>query len=402
MPKASAINPQALAVMGFINVRKASGMTAHDVVARVRKITGIKQVGHAGTLDPMATGVLPIALNQACRLIRFLEDDKVYLAEVLFGQATSTDDIEGDSIETSTEMPEPASVAQNLKQFIGQVEQYPPLYSAVHVGGRRLYEMARKGELPPEIPKRTVLVHSIEELGWSSPSNLKLRIHCGSGTYIRSIARDLGQSVDCPACLCALERERVGAFSIEDSVTLEQLSETVTQHGLESLNAILKSPLDILPLKRIELSAEQSRRLGLGQRVAYSVPNSGETAPAGMDQAQLNNETWLNGDALMAVCQGRLVAICIPNLISPAPKPVQNSLALEQNCLTPVPNSLAPDPNCLAPVPNSLAPEPNSLAPVPNSLAPEPNSLATESKRAHTIVELKPEVVIANGNATAK
>lgn len=278
-------------------MRKEAGMTAHDVVARVRRIIGIKQVGHSGTLDPMATGVLPIAIGQATRLIRFLADDKVYRAEILFGLATTTDDIEGDELESCETMPGKDQVIASLEKFKGDIEQYPPLYSAVHVGGKRLYQLARKGEIPAEIPLRQVKVHQIDSLGWKDQNfdgnisrlSLSLRIHCGSGTYIRSIARDLGQTVDSPACLFALERERVGAFAIEDSVTLNQLNDAVSDGSISSL---IQKPETMLSLEKVELDSAEAKKLVFGQRVG------------------LQTNTIRSNAFIMAMHNGRLVGIC--------------------------------------------------------------------------------------------
>ena len=214
---------------GFLNVNKPSGLTAHDVVNRLRKLAGIKQIGHAGTLDPMASGVLPVAIGRACRLLRFLPDDKVYLASILFGRKTDTDDIEGKIIATSCHLPASPDISTALADFVGDIEQVPPLYSAIHVEGKRLYELARQGKTPAFLPVRKVHIYSIEEIDYrrdtvsvpeaaSCPSSctdtpgtlLELRIHCASGTYIRSIARDLGDRLGSAACLAALKRESHG------------------------------------------------------------------------------------------------------------------------------------------------------------------------------------------------
>ncbi len=253
-------------------------MTAHDVVGRVRRITGIRQVGHAGTLDPMARGVLPIAIGKSCRLLRFLPDDKVYRASILFGQQTDTDDIEGKVVATSELVPTLSQIKELLPSFKGNISQRPPAYSAVHVDGERLYKLARKGELPLEIPLRHVTVYSIEILDFVG-SVLDLRIHCSSGTYIRSIARDLGEQLGSLACLSALERERAGAFALDSSTELEALA--VADVYLEKLIA----PQSKIDLPSIELEEDEFRRLGFGQTLTVdtsrfqnhkNVPESGE------------------------------------------------------------------------------------------------------------------------------
>ena len=269
-------------------------MTAHDVVARVRKIARMKQVGHAGTLDPMARGVLPVALGRATRLLRFLQDDKVYKAAVLFGKSTDTDDIEGKEIASSDRIPEQSEISEALKNFMGTIEQVPPAYSAIHVGGERLYNLARKGELPAEIPSRRVTVHSIESLGYSA-GVLELRIHCSTGTYIRSIARDLGLALGTHACLSALERERAGPFEISESSSLEKLVEAA---AADTLGNLFESPERKLFLPRVELHADQYKRLGFGQKLECENPFGAQEAAA-PDQY------------VMAMYDGKVAGVCL-------------------------------------------------------------------------------------------
>lgn len=262
-------------------------MTAHDVVGRVRRITGIKQVGHAGTLDPMATGVLPIAIGKSCRLLRFLQDDKVYRAGILFGQSTDTDDIEGKVISTSEVIPSLAQIEEALPSFTGKISQRPPAYSAVHIDGERLYKLARKGELPAEIPLRHVTVFSIEQLSFTD-SVLELRIHCSTGTYIRSIARDLGEKLGTVACLCSLERERAGGFAVDASAELEKLAEA------DAFVQKLIAPETKIDLPLLELDADEYRRLGFGQIVSLNLSrlqNVGSDDPNIFNAAQLRRDS---------------------------------------------------------------------------------------------------------------
>lgn len=220
---------------GFLNLNKPSGWTSHDCVAKVRRWVGLKKVGHGGTLDPAATGVLPIAMGRATRLLQFLPSDKAYRATVRFGVRTTTDDLDGDLIET-----QPShhltldAIAPYLPQFEGTIQQIPPRYSAIQVGGQRLYDLARMGK-EVDVPVRTVEVHHIQVLDWrpgdaaegGSPKDaeLDLAIACGGGTYIRAIARDLGQCLGTGATLAALTRTESGGFQLSNSVTLEQLEQ---------------------------------------------------------------------------------------------------------------------------------------------------------------------------------
>lgn len=247
-------------IHGFLNVDKPAGLTSHDVVARVRRVAGQKRVGHGGTLDPAATGVLPIGLGQATRLLEFLvEGRKRYHAVIKLGVTTTTDDAEGTAV---SEQPLPALEAGDLQaalsQFVGIVEQVPPMYSAIQIGGRRLYDIARAGETLELAPRR-VEIDRIELLSWQSPL-VEVDIVCGKGTYIRSIARDLGAALGCGAHLEALRRTAVGPLSWETAVPLDQLlqgPETITQH-------VMAQSVAVAHLPRVELDDHGVQRLRHG------------------------------------------------------------------------------------------------------------------------------------------
>lgn len=213
-------------MLGFINLNKPAGFTSHDCVARVRRLLNIKKVGHGGTLDPAATGVLPIAVGKATRLLQFLPDNKAYLARIRLGVRTTTDDLEGEIIETkprvNLSLPQ---IEECLGQFIGKIEQIPPIYSAIKRQGKKLYELARKGEII-DIPSRTVTIERIEIVNFfpGEFSELELAIFCGSGTYIRSIARDLGRVLGVGGTLASLIRTESCGMKLADSLSLEQLA----------------------------------------------------------------------------------------------------------------------------------------------------------------------------------
>ncbi len=206
---------------GVLLVDKPQDHTSHDVVARVRRASGFVRCGHAGTLDPMATGVLPILLGDATRVSDWLmEHDKEYEFTLRFGVVTDTCDAWGRTLE---ERPVPAlgekDVADLVARFTGEQSQVPPMYSAVKVGGRRLHEEARRGR-DVERPARTVSIYAIDVLAWETPF-LRLRISCSKGTYIRSLAHDMGQALGCGACVTELRRLRAGTFRVEDAAPLE-------------------------------------------------------------------------------------------------------------------------------------------------------------------------------------
>ena len=208
---------------GFLNLCKPSGPTSHDLVAFVRRAFGTRRVGHAGTLDPLAEGVLPIALGRATRLIDVLADsDKEYYAEIVIGRSTSTDDAEGELLE---QRPVVGLTVQELDQafgaFVGETEQRPPAYSAVKVGGRRAYDLARRGQ-DLDLAVRRVTMYSIERRLWQPPV-LGIRLRCSKGTYVRSLARDFGAKLGLGGSLQRLVRLRVGCFELAEAVTRAEI-----------------------------------------------------------------------------------------------------------------------------------------------------------------------------------
>jgi tRNA pseudouridine55 synthase len=214
-------------ITGFLNINKPSGMTSHDVVSKVRwmtkKTSGTKKVGHAGTLDPLATGVLVLCLGNATRLSEYaMQSRKAYRARVYLGKTTDTYDAEGDVIdERNANHIQRDDVESVLPQFTGDIEQLPPMYSAVKKGGKKLYELAREGK-EVEREARPVTIYEIHLVAWQPPE-LVLDVVCGSGTYIRSLAYDIGDALDVGAYLSGLARTRSGHFQIEDAVELQTL-----------------------------------------------------------------------------------------------------------------------------------------------------------------------------------
>lgn len=209
---------------GFLNIDKPPGMTSHDVVARIRRSLKVGKAGHAGTLDPLATGVLVICLGAATRLSEYvMQSSKRYSALVRLGITTDTYDAEGQI----TAQAEPyevtrAEVEQHLKQYLGEIEQIPPMYSAIKQGGRKLYELARAGEVV-ERTARSVRIEALSILDWNPP-DFTLDVTCSAGTYIRSLAHDLGQSLGVGAHLAGLTRTASGRFLLNDAVTLDAVT----------------------------------------------------------------------------------------------------------------------------------------------------------------------------------
>jgi tRNA pseudouridine55 synthase len=210
---------------GLVVVDKPGGLTSHDVVARVRRLAGTRRVGHAGTLDPMATGVLVLAINRATRLLGHLTlEDKRYDATIRLGASTTTDDAEGEVVESHPlgDLTDD-QVRTALEGFRGEIDQVPSSISAVKVGGKRAYALVRAGE-KVDLPPRRVTIHALDITGLELP-DVRISVHCSSGTYIRAIARDLGAALGVGGHLTALRRTSVGPFTLADAHTLDELTE---------------------------------------------------------------------------------------------------------------------------------------------------------------------------------
>ena len=246
-------------LFGFLNIDKPQGLTSHDVVAWVRRRVprGVR-VGHAGTLDPFATGVLVVGVGPATRLCGYVQrQPKTYRAELHLGATSTTDDPDGEIRETpGASPPAPDAVRAAVEKFTGEIEQTPPAYSAVHVKGRRAYEMARRGENPRLEPRR-VVVHRIALLDYRWP-RAEVEVVCGSGTYIRSLARDIGEALGVGAYCAALRRTRVGPFSAEDAVALE---------GVDPARHLLPPLSGLGDLPTVVVEGEDRARLLRGQSV---------------------------------------------------------------------------------------------------------------------------------------
>ena len=247
-------------MFGFINVYKPSGITSHDVISRLRRATKIKQIGHTGTLDPLAEGVLPVAIGKASRLIEYLKEDKAYIADLEFGVISDTLDKEGLITPFSEKFVSEEQVLSALEKFKGKIQQTPPAYSAVHYNGKRLYELAREGKIPDDIPKRIVEITKLELQDFDyEKRTAKLEIACSKGTYIRSIIGDLGEELGTGAIMTGLVRTKSGEFSIENAIMLEKLpnKEDVAKH--------IQSPSCILPFAKYNINAEEYKRISHGQ-----------------------------------------------------------------------------------------------------------------------------------------
>lgn len=264
--------------VGILNVDKPRGLTSHDVVARIRKAARVRRVGHAGTLDPMATGVLLVLLGSATRLSQFLRDSlKTYRAQVYLGRATDTNDTEGRVIaEKELGNLSPSDIENALISFRGRIQQVPPVYSALKKEGQPLYRRARRGE-EVELAPREVEIYRLEILGWRPPT-LELEIECSSGTYVRALARDLGEKLGCGAHLAGLVRTRSGRFPLEEAVSLADI-EAAFANG--SWSQYLHRPDEaLLDLEPAVLDHEAEKRVRHGQAVSMEGSVTGKMVRA--------------------------------------------------------------------------------------------------------------------------
>lgn len=254
-------------MFGFINVNKPKGITSHDVVAILRRVLKIKQIGHTGTLDPFAEGVLPICIGKATRLIEFLEDEKAYIGTVQFGKSTDTYDVDGKIINTSEKQITFEDLENALKDFRGEIEQTPPIYSAIKINGKKLYEYAREGK-DVEIKPRKVCIQKLEILSFDEiKQQAELYIECSKGTYIRSIANDLGLALQTYGYLTKLVRVKAGKFTLRESVELNKLNTK------EECLAHLISPLEKLNYPKYELTRAEFDKVSHGNPIQIESQN---------------------------------------------------------------------------------------------------------------------------------
>jgi tRNA pseudouridine55 synthase len=276
-----------VALSGIINVDKPAGMTSHDVVDAVRRMAGQRKVGHAGTLDPLASGVLLVCLGQATRVVEYLmAGRKSYRATILFGQTTTTYDLGGEVISSGGRTDAlRTEIEAALGGFVGPIEQVPPAYSALKRQGQPLYKLARQGKEVERVP-RAVEIYSLELLGWTSPI-LTIEVTCSPGTYIRSLAHDLGRRLGGGACLAGLIRLRSGHFSLEDAVSLDRL-EDAFRHSQEA-NYLLPMDEALLDLPAVILTRPDTHRILQGQFLDETQRPPSRQSPSG-DEIQNGSE----------------------------------------------------------------------------------------------------------------
>lgn len=298
-------------VDGWINLDKPIGLSSTQAMAKVRRALNAQKAGHAGTLDPLATGVLPIALGEATKTIPFAQDsDKTYSFTVTWGEQRDTDDSEGDVIASSDNRPAKEAILTALPAYIGDIEQTPPRFSAIKINGERAYDLARDGE-DFEIKSRMVYVESLQLLE-ARRNEADFIMTCGKGTYVRSLARDLARDLDTHGYISALRREQVGCFNAENAISLDKLEELGNKDAVNEALLPLQTVLDDIPA--LALRADEMASLKNGQVLAFiSKPDFARLSQAGIE----NNQP----QEALAVFQDKPVALV--EVEGPKVKPVR-------------------------------------------------------------------------------
>ena len=243
---------------GIIIVNKPADWTSQDVAAKLRGVFHEKRVGHGGTLDPMATGVLPVFVGRATRAVEFFEHaDKEYIATLRLGTVTDTQDTTGNILETRPVNVTKAEVEAALSAFTGEIDQLPPMYSAIKVNGQKLYELARRGKEVERKPRR-ITIHELELLSGEG-TDWSLRIHCSKGTYVRTLCADIGEHLGCGGCMASLMRTKAGAFELSQAHTMEKL---IAAENAEALLLPVDTLFAAYPAVTVNASAEKKLRNG--------------------------------------------------------------------------------------------------------------------------------------------
>ena len=275
---------------GFFNINKPAGISSAAVVGTLKRLTGERRVGHAGTLDPEAAGVLPIMMGRATRLFDYLVDKrKEYVAVCAFGTATDTQDATGQTVAEGNRYPTVERILQELPKLTGEIRQKPSMYSAIRVGGRRLYDLARKG-MTAEIPERIVHVEEIEILGEEPDHGVRIRVACGKGTYIRSICDDLGKLCGCPAHMRSLVRTRSGFFTIEEAITLENARTLAAEGGLSARLISMDAPIS--HMLRMDAPEALKKPVAAGAALPLRQMTGDEPPEGGVTRIYLRNVFW--------------------------------------------------------------------------------------------------------------
>lgn len=286
-------------VNGWINLDKPEGLGSTQAVGKVRRLFDAQKVGHGGTLDPLATGILPIALGEATKTIPYCQDQsKVYSFSACWGEERNTDDAEGEVIATSPVRPSEAEIQAILPRFTGEISQIPPQFSAIKVDGERAYDLARDGE-EFELNARTVYIETLEMIEFR-PDLPRFQVVCGKGTYMRSLVRDIARALGTIGYIKDLRREAVGPLTQKTAISLEKLQELADSARLEE--ALLPVETVLADIPALALTTQEAARLKQGQALTFIArPDIERLNKAGID--------WKAGDTAFAVLNGKPVAL---------------------------------------------------------------------------------------------
>lgn len=292
---------------GVISIIKPPGMTSHDVVAYLRKLFGIKRIGHTGTLDPGAAGVLPVCIGKATRLSDFITDEtKVYLCEMVLGVETDTLDSYGKVTATSNKYPQLETIYRVFNEFKGELKQYPPAYSAVKYKGKKLYEYARKGR-NLEVPPRNIFIYRNQIVKYTAPNRILFEVECSKGTYIRALCRDIGRRLGCGAYMSFLLRARTGKYGLDNSYTLDEVKRYYDRGETQKIIMPMDRAVDGLP--GLELDYIHRQRLINGNLI-YTDAETADIYPEA------------EGTLARIYCGGQFIGIAVV-------KPAKNGISIK-------------------------------------------------------------------------
>lgn len=249
--------------MFFLNVYKEKGITSFDVIFKLRKILKIKKIGHSGTLDPLACGVMQVGVGYGAKLLDYLDGDKKYRAKIKFGFTSDTLDDESEKIFVKKPDFTRENLEEHLQKFLGKTQQIPPKYSAIKIGGKKLCDLARNNKEIPEIKPREIEIYQIKLENFNGFDEAEIFVHCSSGTYIRSLIRDLGENLDCGAYMSDLERVSAGNFDIKNSAKID---ENILNHKI--------NPIDVLNLNKYFLDENEYKKIKHGNPIKTNLTNS--------------------------------------------------------------------------------------------------------------------------------
>ncbi|MBV1929955.1 MAG: tRNA pseudouridine(55) synthase TruB [Gammaproteobacteria bacterium] len=288
-------------ISGWVNLDKPYGMTSTQAIGKVRRILNVQKIGHAGTLDPLATGVLPIAVGEATKTISFAQDDiKTYHFTIQWGEQRDTDDMEGKVIATSDHRPTVDDINALLDQYTGEIQQIPPNFSAIKINGERAYDIARDGDVP-ELKPRTVYIEELKLLD-ARKDDADFTMTCGKGTYVRALARDIGNDLGTKGFISALRREKVGNFTAKDAISLDKLGDMDYVSARSECLLPLQIVLDDIPA--LDLKEDETASIRNGQALSFvSRPDFERLTKVGLGSKESTIALAMHDDAPVALIE---------------------------------------------------------------------------------------------------